>query len=57
MGKYYIEKVRQRGSSPRLQVYNNALLSVQYGQSFEQTRTDSEEWGHIVEIWPLVLTW
>ena len=47
--KYYKEKVRQRGSIPKFQVYNNALLSVQSAQTIEQVKGDPAKWGHIIE--------
>ena len=47
--KYYKEKVRRRGSSPKLQVYNNSLMSAQSGQAYLQSKNDPEKWGHIIE--------
>lgn len=36
-------------SKPKFQVYNNALLSAQSEQFFEEARSDSKRWGRIVE--------
>lgn len=47
--KYAGEKVRTRASSPRLQVLNTALMSVNSGRSFEDARNDGEFWGRLVE--------
>jgi predicted AAA+ superfamily ATPase len=40
---------RQRGSSPKLQVLNTALMSAQSGYSFDEARADRQYWGHLVE--------
>lgn len=42
-------KVRGRGSSPKLILWNNALISALGLRSFEQTRDDSTLWGRMVE--------
>lgn len=47
--KYAGQKVRQRGSSPKLQVYNNALVTSQWDLSFEKARKDGSAWGRLVE--------
>lgn len=41
--------VRQRGSSPKLQVLNTALMSSQSGVPFGEARADGEYWGRLVE--------
>jgi len=41
--------VRQRGSSPKLQVLNTALMSAQSGLSLDEARADREFWGRLVE--------
>lgn len=41
--------VRTRASSPKLQALNTALITVQSGKSFDQTRSDGESWGRLVE--------
>ncbi|MBI4872494.1 MAG: ATP-binding protein [Candidatus Riflebacteria bacterium] len=40
---------RQRGSSPKIVVWNNALVAALSGLSFEQARTDGAFWGRLVE--------
>ncbi len=47
--KYSGRVVRQRGSIPKLQVYNTALLTAQSGLSPEEARADRQFWGHLVE--------
>lgn len=47
--KYAGQEVRRRGSSPKFQVYNNALLSATIPYSFVTVRRDPERWGRIVE--------
>jgi predicted AAA+ superfamily ATPase len=47
--KYSHGQVRQRGSSPKLQVLNPALLSAQSGDTFEEVRSHGDKWGRLVE--------
>jgi hypothetical protein len=47
--KYSGDAARSRGSSPKLQVLNTALMSVASGLSFEDARSDHEYWGRLVE--------
>lgn len=47
--KFSGRAVRQRGSSPKLQVLNTALMSAQSGLSFAEARADREFWGRLVE--------
>lgn len=47
--KYAGHTVRQRGSSPKLQVFNTALMSAQAGYTFEEARADRAWWGRLVE--------
>lgn len=49
LAKFSGRSVRQRGSSPKLQVLNTALMSTQSGLSFEEARADREFWGRLVE--------
>jgi len=49
LGKYSGKAVRQRGSSPKLQVLNTALMTAQAGLLPEETRADRELWGRLVE--------
>jgi predicted AAA+ superfamily ATPase len=47
--KYAGKSVRQRGSSPKLQVLNTALMTAQSGLSPDEARTDREFRGRLVE--------
>jgi hypothetical protein len=47
--KYAGQVVRQRGSSPKLQVLNTALMTAQSGLAPEEIRADGEYWGRLVE--------
>ena len=47
--KYAGETVRQRASSPKLQVLNSALITAQSGITLQEARTDHEFWGRLVE--------
>jgi predicted AAA+ superfamily ATPase len=47
--KYSGAAVRQRGSSPKLQVLNTALMTAQSGLSPAEARADSEYLGRLVE--------
>lgn len=49
LSKYSTGKVRQRGSSPKLQVLNTTLMTAPAGLSFAETRQDAERWGRLVE--------
>ena len=49
LSKYAHGQVRQRGSSPKLQVLNTALMTAQAGRSFAETRGDGDAWGRLVE--------
>ena len=49
LAKYSGRAVRQRGSSPKLQVLNTALMSAQSGLSLDEARADREYWGRLVE--------
>jgi len=40
---------RSRGSIPKLQVLNTALMTAQSGMSFEEARANREFWGRLVE--------
>lgn len=41
--------VKSRGSSPKLVVWNNALVTATLGGPFEETRQDRGLWGRLVE--------
>ena len=47
--KYSGSKQHSRSSSPKLQVYNNALMGATSSQSFEQVKSSPEIWGRFVE--------
>lgn len=47
--KYANDEARRRGSIPKYQVYNNALLTAYKGRSFMADRTDTKVWGRWVE--------
>lgn len=47
--KYARDDARKRGSVPKYQVYNNALLTAYKGHSFLADRTDTKLWGRWVE--------
>jgi len=47
--KYAGAMVRQRSSSPKLQVRNNALMTAQSGLTLREARADPEFWGRVVE--------
>ena len=49
MSKYSGQRVRQRGSSPKLQVLNTALMSALARTSFAHIRADRNRWGRLVE--------
>jgi len=42
-------KQKRRGSSPKLIIWNNALINAVTGGSFEKTRDDFSWWGRLVE--------
>jgi predicted AAA+ superfamily ATPase len=47
--KYAANIIRKRSSSPRFQVHNNALLSAQMNEYFNEIVQKPTEWGRIVE--------
>ena len=47
--KYAGDQARQRGSSPKLQVLNTALMTAQSGLAPREWRSDGEVWGRLVE--------
>jgi hypothetical protein len=47
--KYAGDIARSRGSSPKLQVLNTALLTAQSGLTLTEARGDGEFWGRLVE--------
>lgn len=49
LAKYAGDAARQRGSSPKLQVLNTALMTATSGLSLPEARADREYWGRLVE--------
>lgn len=47
--KYAGDVARSRGSSPKLQVLNTALMTAASGLTLAQARADRELWGRLVE--------
>lgn len=47
--KYAGQRVRQRGSSPKLQVLNTALMTAQSQLDMEEATSDREYWGRLTE--------
>ena len=49
LSKFAGAAVRSRGSSPKLQVFNTALLTAQSGLTPSEARADREFWGRLTE--------
>ena len=49
IGKFSIDRARQRASIPKFQVFNNSLRSVYSGYSFHEARKDPKVWGRFFE--------
>jgi len=49
LSKFVGKKIRERGSSPKLQVFNTALLSAHAHYTFEEAKKDRDYWGRLVE--------
>lgn len=47
--KFSGQMVRRRNSSPKLQVFNTALMTAPLGSTIEEAKADRECWGHLVE--------
>ena len=47
--KYAGDVARSRGSSPKLQVLNTALMTATCGYTLDEAREDREFWGRLVE--------
>ncbi len=47
--KFSHSQARQRGSSPKLQILNTALMSAQDPRSLTEARNDGDHWGRLVE--------
>lgn len=49
ISKFSNQKVRSKGSSPKLQVLNTALMSAQSDKTLKEAKEDTEYWGRLVE--------
>jgi predicted AAA+ superfamily ATPase len=49
LSKFSGQRVKQRSSSPKIQVLNTALMSAPSYLSFEAARQDRDYWGRLVE--------
>lgn len=49
LDRFSAGQARSRGSTPKLVVWNNALVSALNTFTFEQARADTTWWGHLVE--------
>ncbi len=47
--KFAMQKTRSKTSSPKLQVFNTALMSAQMGKSLQEAKENKEYWGRLVE--------
>lgn len=47
--KFASHQLRERASSPKLQVLNTALISAQSRLTFEEAKKDRESWGRLAE--------
>ncbi len=49
LSKYSGDVARSRGSSPKLQVFDTALMTATSGLSLDEAKSDREFWGRLVE--------
>ena len=49
INKFANQPVRTKGTSPKFQVLNTALMSAQSGKTFEEAQNDREFWGRLTE--------
>lgn len=47
--KYAGQRIRQKGSSPKLQVLNTALMTAPLQRTYKEVKQDREFWGRLVE--------
>ena len=47
--KYSVDAARRKASIPKLQVYNNILMTIYSSMTLEQAVADRKAWGHIFE--------
>lgn len=49
LDKYAGDIIRKRGSSPKYQIYNNALITAQSNETYEKAIINPGLWGRLVE--------
>ena len=49
LDKYAGDIIRKRGSSPKFQIYNNALITAQNNDTYEKAIINPALWGRLVE--------
>lgn len=49
LSKFAVQGIRRKGSSPKFQVFNNALMSAVSNISFEDAIKNRDYWGRLVE--------
>lgn len=49
LSKFSSREIKVRSSSPKLQVFNTALMSVCVNKTFDEAKNDSDYWGRLVE--------
>lgn len=49
LSKYSVGEIRQRASSPKLNVMNSAIISAFSSYTFEDAQNDRSHWGRLVE--------
>ncbi|MCD4780539.1 MAG: ATP-binding protein [Candidatus Omnitrophica bacterium] len=42
-------KIRQRGSIPKMMIFDNGLVTAMLGIRFREMRKDTIQWGHLIE--------
>jgi hypothetical protein len=49
LSKFSSKEIKVRSSSPKLQVFNTALMSACVNKTFDEAKNDGEYWGRLVE--------
>lgn len=49
LNKYSGSVIQQRASKPKLQVHNNALMTIQSQKTLDEAKTDTAYWGRLTE--------
>jgi len=49
LNKYAGNIIRKRGSSPKFQVYNNALITSQSNETYDKAKLNPRLWGRLTE--------